>query len=193
MKTTLAIGTAAMLFAAAPATADIFTTSVNATWTSTGGANVGFALPELLSVKSITLDLAHTWGNDMDIIVTGPGGEVYDLMLNEIADNGSGNFDMGLVAGSGALANVDAYVFVAPGGGSPTWPGGFAPGGVYDANLWHAGSVAAGAWTLVVTDAVAGDGGSVGDLTIVYNVIPAPGALALLGVAGLVSRRRRRR
>ena len=193
MKTTLAIGAAAMLFAAAPATADIFTTSVNATWTSTGGANVGFALPDLLSVKSITLDLAHTWGNDMDILVTGPAGEVFDLMLNEVDANGSGNFDMGLVAGSGLLTNVDAYIFVAPGGGSPTWTPGFSPGGTYDANIWHAGAVAAGAWTLVVSDNVGGDGGAIGDLTIVYNVIPAPGALALLGVAGLVSRRRRRR
>lgn len=50
----------------------------------------------------------------------------------------------------------------------------------------------AGVWTLRIYDWASGDTGSLGGWSIDVTHVPAPGALALLGLAGLVSGRRRR-
>lgn len=49
-----------------------------------------------------------------------------------------------------------------------------------------------GLWTLTITDNAGGDTGSLGGFTLVIHNVPAPGAMALLGLAGLTARRRRR-
>ncbi|HWB19344.1 MAG TPA: proprotein convertase P-domain-containing protein, partial [Phycisphaerales bacterium] len=56
-----------------------------------------------------------------------------------------------------------------------------------------AGDNLAGAWTLNIKDWGVGDTGTLGSwsITIDYTAAPAPGALALLGLAGVVGRRRR--
>ena len=49
-----------------------------------------------------------------------------------------------------------------------------------------------GTWRLWVSDNAAGDQGTLLNFSLHFENIPAPGALALLGLAGLVSTRRRR-
>ncbi len=198
MKTKLALGAAVVLLAATPAMADLFVAPVNFSWPnnqSNGAAplhSFNFNLPGVVSVKSITLDISHSWGNDLRLIVTGPAGETFNLMDGEVSVGGSGNFDLGFLPADITLGNAGPYTFVDIGGGSPSWANGHALPGIYDANAWHPGPMAAGAWVLDIWDTVGGDGGSIGVMTIDYNPIPAPGVVALLGVAGLASRRRRR-
>lgn len=151
-----------------------------------------FALPAIASIDSIDLDIAHTWGGDLEIVLTAPDASQYILMFDDVDQTNSGNFDMGLVAANGTLANVATYTFVQT-GGLTVWNdsvGGVAPGGIYDANAWGAGNHAAGDWTLSIFDDAGGDVTSIGSVLITYTV-PAPGALALLGLAGLAGRRRR--
>ena len=48
-----------------------------------------------------------------------------------------------------------------------------------------------GLWSLIITDFAAGDTGKLGSWTITINNVPAPGAVALLGMLGFRRRRRR--
>jgi len=147
-------------------------------------------LPAVASIDSVALELATTWGGDYEITLTSPTGDVFELMFDDVSDASSGNFDMGLVAGDGSLANVDTYTFVEA-GGLADFPATFAPGDTYNANAWASGGWAAGDWVLLINDDAGGDPSSVGNVTIEYT-IPAPGAIALLGLAGIAGRRRRR-
>jgi len=178
----------AALGLASIASADMSTTTYDFTWETTETGELltdAIALPEVISIDSITVDIAHTWSADLVITLTAPNGDVFDLMN----DNG-GNTDMGIVAADGSLANVAPYTFVESGAGDVFFGGAPLGGGTYNANAWGAGGYDAGDWLLSVSDTVGGDGGSIGDVTIMYT-IPAPGALALLGLAGLAGRRRR--
>lgn len=191
MKKTLLIVAVAGL--ASAAAADSYSHNFNVSWPSspgTGGTGVhNFVLPNVVSIDRIEFELAHTWGNDLRILITGPDGADYRPMDRSASTSGTGNFDLGLVAGSGALANIALYTFIQAG---PTqWIAPASPTGTYNAHTWSGGSYSAGGWTVEVIDAIGGDGGAVGNFTIHYTV-PTPGALALLGMGGLVAARRRR-
>jgi subtilisin-like proprotein convertase family protein len=54
------------------------------------------------------------------------------------------------------------------------------------------GADPSGLWTLKVTDHAAADTGTLRRLNLAIDIIPAPGTLALLGLAGLCGPRRRR-
>jgi MYXO-CTERM domain-containing protein len=152
-----------------------------------------FGLGAVASVESISLNLATTWGGDFEITLTASDGSSYEFMNDNQNGGSSTNYDLGQVAGDGTLANVATYVFVASGGGS--WdPGatGFAGAGTYNANAFPAGGFAAGTWNILVNDDAGGDISSVGNFTMNYTAVPAPGALALLGLGGLAVTRRRR-
>jgi PEP-CTERM motif len=180
----------ACLALASSARADIYDSgNLGWTWPASPGTTAPFAhvfaLPSLTSINSISIDMSHTWGNDLDVTLVGPSG-TYDLLTAATAIGGSGNFDLGLAAGSGAPGNVARYVFT--GAGATNWVAPFSPAGNYNAEAWVAGASAAGVWTLNVGDVIGGDGGSIGNLVIDYtpDAIPEPGsALALLGLAGL--------
>jgi len=200
MKKVLALAAVAALTSAAAA--DSVTQVVDIAWDGglTGEvATASISLPALASIDSISIDLAHTWGGDFLITLTGDtNGSVFELMNDETVDAGgfqSGNFEMGIADNDGSLANVAPYEFVAPGSGIDMTAilrddllGGFS--GI-DANSWTSGALAADTYTLSVTDLFAGDPGAVGSITVNYT-IPAPGAIALLGLAGLAGGRRRR-
>lgn len=193
----LIMGALACLLLATSAQAQIYSTSLNWSWPASPGEGGPFThtfdLPELIDVKSIEIEMAHTWGNDLRPVgVTGPGGATFTLLNNTLATSGSGNFDLGLVAGSGALSNVAWYKF--EDAGPSQWTAPFSPAGTYNAVAWHSGSVAAGTWTLFVSDPVGGDGGAIGGFKMTYNPVPEPSSMLLctLGLTGLGLIRRRR-
>ncbi|MHC4808935.1 MAG: proprotein convertase P-domain-containing protein [Planctomycetota bacterium] len=186
------LSAAAVAAVASVASADTVTVDYNVDSIDSGTVvSDTIALPDVVSIDSITIDIAHTWGGDLEITLTSPTGDVFELMFDDVDTSGSGNFDMGLVGGSGALDNVAPYEFVES-GGLPEWDdsNGVAPAGTYNANAWASGGWSAGDWTLLINDDAGGDPTSIGSVTIAYT-IPAPGALALLGLAGLAGRRRR--
>jgi len=146
---------------------------------------------EIASFKSISLfGFIHTWAGDLVITLTHE-------------DTG---FSVTLLDRPGVPESVfgDGADF----SGDYTWvDGGF----FYDADLFDPtvdehilGPVAGtfgsfdgidkfGVWTLAIIDNAAGDTGSLGSWNIVMNNVPGPGAFALLGLAGLIGRRRRLR
>ena len=171
---------------ASTATADIQVVPINVTWSSTGGATVGFDFAiDVASINSVTIDITHTWSGDLDFTLITPGGSVFDL-----ATALGGNTDIGIL-GNGLPGDEAAYEFVEVSGNGTGWGG--LGGGTHQAEAWQSGPFAAVGWIVGITDNVGGDGGSVTNVTIDYTPVPAPGALALLGLAGLAGRRRRRR
>ncbi len=64
------------------------------------------------------------------------------------------------------------------------------PGAVVSLNSVFAGRTWAGTWTLKISDNAAGDVGAITGWTL--GLVPAPGGLAMLGLAGLVGPHRRR-
>ncbi|TVQ62103.1 MAG: hypothetical protein EA378_06465 [Phycisphaerales bacterium] len=187
----------------------------NFDWTTGAAADgvivaldVQLSVPDIISIDSIDFDLRHVYLSDLHIALVSPGGDVFTLALGQgtvslpAADpylvefgpfNGGFNgVDVGNVGGT----ELAAYSFVETGGG--IWnQGGATEGGVrtpgaYDAISFPTGAFAAGDWRLVVLDVFPQfDGGGLGAYTINYT-IPAPGAMALLGLGGLVATRRRR-
>lgn len=190
------IASVAAVGIASTAQADSAVFNINTSWASTiADTNVTQALPDMASVQSIVITLAHTWGGDLDIYLNAPGGGTYDfdLFFSETATlpgPSTGNFSLGVLAEDGSLGNVGSYTFNAA--GANNWTNPHSAPGTYNANALLAGAIAAGTWTFHYGDAISGDGGAIGTVTINYTAVPAPGALALLGLAGLVGSRRRR-
>ena len=154
-----------------------------------------FDLGDVESIKSISVDLAHTWGGDIVATLTNDAnGTTYELLNGDTDQTGSQNFDLGVVGGDASLANVATYNFVESGGLTVfDDSSGVAPGGTYDANIWGGGG--SGLWTLTFDDTAGGDPTSIGQIVIDFNTtaIPEPTSAAiLLGMAGLAVARRRR-
>ncbi len=150
---------------------------------------------------NVTIDIAHTWAGDLVIKLRSPSGTVVDLVSRagfaEPADDGSGccgessdlvfgniyTFDDAAVSssegmGSGGEDPIASFTRFSSGFGNTM--------GLTSLN----GEASAGVWTLYVGDAAAGDVGIFDGFTL--SLMPAPGALALLGLAGLTGTRRRR-
>ena len=160
----------------------------------------------------VTIGMSHTWVGDLVIKLVSPGGVVLTLLSRpgfaEAADDGVGCCgdssdlafafqityddaspnDAELMGGSIAGGDVVGD----PANGSPDnyFPNpGTGPGvALVDFN----GLNAVGSWALYIGDGAGGDTGILDRWSLTITTIPAPGALALLGMAGLVSRRRRR-
>ncbi len=149
-----------------------------------------FALPDVMSIKSVSVTLAHSWMSDIDMVLTGPDGDVYDLMTDQDGSNDLGD------GGGFALANVFEYVFVPPGTtgftiGDASFPDP-RPAGTYDAESWGDGSPA-GNWNFNLADDSDNDMGSIGTVVITYNPVPEP-SVGLSGLVGMfVTRLLRRR
>lgn len=134
----------------------------------------GVSAHDYVEIKSIGIEIEHTFAGDIEFTVGSPGG-VFNL-----ADNEGGGDDLGGI-----------YEFVQAGGSDNAWPvDGVGP---YNANGWVAGPISGDGWNVQLNDTFGGDEGYVTAVWIDYNVVPAPGAMALLGLAGVAGMRRRRR
>ncbi len=166
----------------------------------------------IISDIDVMIGMSHTWVGDLTIKLVSPGGTVLTLLSRpgflEPADDGTGccgdSSDLGFafrITYDDASLNdaelMGAGIFGAdvvgdPANGSPNnyFPNpGTGPGvALSDFN----GLNALGSWTLYIGDGALGDTGTLDFWSMTITTIPAPGALALLGMAGLVSRRRRR-
>ncbi|UYV12328.1 MAG: PEP-CTERM sorting domain-containing protein [Phycisphaera sp.] len=146
-----------------------------------------FDLPAIASIDMVSIDLAHSWGSDIEFILTSPAGDIFTLT----DDNGSGVL---LGDGGSLLAGTARYDFVSA-AGNGNWNdfafGDTAPAGTYDADSWNDGPFAAGTWGIFLADDAGGDDGAAGRIVVEYT-IPAPASLALLGLGGLAAARRRR-
>jgi len=127
-------------------------------------------LPAIDSIDSITVEFAHTWGDDVIVTVEAPNGGLFNLLSNSLNAEGT-NWDAGQAAGSGGLANVAAYEFVEFGTPFSTITDAELLGGEsgIQAIAWPAGPFPAGDWTFRFSDAVGADGGAVGAVTIEYS------------------------
>jgi MYXO-CTERM domain-containing protein len=157
-------------------------------------------------VDDITISLnglTHTWVGDLVVTLTHiDGGETSNLFNRVGKTNATTGFgDSSDLAGNYAFSDSFTGDFWAAAGGTtgPVPAGNYFASGALSAakvNLLDAfgGINANGTWRLSIVDAAAGDLGALGDWSIsfVKSPVPAPGALALLGLAGLAGGRRRR-
>jgi len=165
---------------------------------------------DITGIKSVTLsNLSHTWVGDMQITLISPNGTRVNLFSR---------FGVTTATGVGSSKDLGGtYTFVESGGlaWNPIAGAGLYPGGIYDrstntnALTVQVGTVSGvqglnpntfasmiggasnGNWTIEYRDFAGGDIGTLGGWSVDFNFIPTPGALALLGVAGLAGRRRR--
>lgn len=137
----------------------------------------------------IYLDIDHTWVGDLVIRLDGPGGAGVVLLDRPgVPASGFGNsdnlagiyrFEMGGLAFPEVLGGVGGIVA----------PDIYAPVDSFD--RFH-NTQKEGVWTLTITDNAGGDTGVLREWGFGVTNIPAPGALALLGLGGLAAARRRR-
>lgn len=148
-------------------------------------------------------NLAHTWAGDLIITLTAPGGTVADIMrrssttaASTVGDSSNFLGNYRFIDGGGNLATALAAggdTFNVPAGDYQATTRVTVPGSLMTPVLLNTvfnGVEAFGTWTLRISDNAAADLGSVGSATL--NIIPAPGAVALAGFAGLAGLRRRR-
>jgi len=190
MKTILSLIAVAGM--AGVASADVVTSNVPGSWPATPGTGSytdTLSVPAAASIDYITFRMSHTWSSDLIISVASTNGATFSLLNRPT----TGSRDLGVLAG-GVLVPAE-YFFVAS--GANAWgalagtqiPAG--AGNSYNALSWTGGPLAAGDYTITMTDTIGGDGAVIEGWSIGYTV-PAPGAAALLGLGGLIVGRRRR-
>jgi subtilisin-like proprotein convertase family protein len=128
--------------------------------TSTAVGVVGLESGEF-SLDNVSLNINHTWADDLDIRLTSPGGVTVDLST----DNG----------GSAGLDTAADLVFTDSSLNDVTTWGSFTPLADYKAeggllNVLFAGEPANGDWTLTVTDDTGGDGGNLNSYSITLSI-----------------------
>lgn len=175
----------------------------NATTLVPGQASVFIDVPNGGLIEDLNVDVivAHTWQGDLRLVLTGPGGQSVTLMDRPgttasfgspfgFSNDNLGNPTTGakfIFDDSAALVYDTGY----PGAGTA---------GITNISGAHRpenplsvfnGLNKQGRWTLTVFDNAGGDTGSIRNFGLSFTV-PAPGAVALFGAAGLAAARRRR-
>jgi MYXO-CTERM domain-containing protein len=202
-----AFGLIALALVAGAANADIYTGGAGGAIPDNSPAGVSGLLtatnvgsPTISSFNSLTIRMGHTWAGDLVITLTSPAGTTADVIVGN-----SGNFGSSSSSTAPGLAD---YTFVI-GGGALTAVSGLIPAGTYGTFSAANGTVVApgatglsfaafngenlnGNWTLTARDLAAGDTGTIDSWSMDITSVPTPGALALVGLGGLVAARRRR-
>lgn len=162
-------------------------------------------------VDALTINLNglfHTWIGDLVVFVSydGVDGTAGSSLFNRVGKTNAttGFGDNSNLAGTYSFndggGDLWAAAAAASGSGDIVAPGVyFASGGLDPAPLslngLFVGLNAKGTWRISIVDAAGGDLGTLESWSIdfVKSPVPAPGALALLGLGGLLGARRRRR
>jgi hypothetical protein len=175
------------------------------TWATVFPASATFSVTVANDVKAVSsidfTNLAHTWIGDLQIVLSNPDGDRYNVHVrpgsigNAVgwSDNYLGNYSFAaggaaIPGGVGSANNIASGTY-AWGFNNGIWANGTL--GVQNANPGDI-SGSAGVWTVTFYDWAGGDTGNLGSFTLNVLEVPAPGAVALLGAAGLVGLRRRR-
>lgn len=152
-------------------------------------------------ITAVSLELqgfTHSWIGDIIATLTSPNGTVHTLM-NRVGRLTTGSGDSSNVNGNYIFADGGADLWFAATGGASTY---VIPGGTYattgagsagstSMNAAFAGQNGNGLWTLSLSDVAGGDTGGITGWQL--TIVPAPGALALAGLGGIVTARRKRR
>jgi len=148
---------------------------------------------------------APRWGFSWSISVNGSrdalslNGLYWSMRI--VGPNGTGNWG---TLSSGAAVDANAalnawqlgYSYFALSSGStpinPQNPGqGFLPSGLWDGLNFNPNTVGDYQFTIAARDGASATATIVGSTTMTVSVVPAPGCIALVGLAGLTGRRRR--
>ena len=151
------------------------------------------------------INFSHTWVGDLSATLEHVDTGTTVAILNR---PGLGPFSFADFPGGGCCGNssdiAGNYDWADTDGGAFWWPGAGSPANspvAYDPRGYDdfatplssfAGEDKHGTWRFTLYDGAGGDLGSIQGWQMTITNVPAPGALALLGLAGLVSRRRRR-
>jgi subtilisin-like proprotein convertase family protein len=167
----------------------------NATGASSTIAVAGDTDFPITSVVVSLQGFTHTWIGDVSATLTSPNGTVHTLFARPGR----------LTSGFGSSSDVDGiYTFADT--GADFWAAAAANPVLTPAGTYHTSSLGSAAftsldaafagqngngnWTLTMTDGAGGDVGGIAGWEL--RIVPTPGALALLGLGGLVAGRRRR-
>ncbi|MBX3358710.1 MAG: proprotein convertase P-domain-containing protein [Phycisphaeraceae bacterium] len=176
---------------------------------------------DTVSGVSLSLIISTTWQGDIVANLRSPSGTVLNL-LNRPGSTGNGNFGWSVdnygnpsnqtlmtfadgsartyalpaTAGVTNIANPVGSWLAFGGTGNafqtPTGTGVLLPLGTLANFAGFNGENAVGNWSLEVYDGGNGDFANVNQVVLNVTTVPAPGALALVGLGGLVAARRRR-
>ena len=168
-------------------------------------AGVSSVIPVVGDTRSITsvevtlTGLTHTWIGDLNARLTSPSGTVFPLFVrvgSSIATsagaagdfNGTYRFTDSASRTLWAVAPGPSFVMTVPSGAYRTSAA--LTGAATSLNGAFAGQNSNGNWRLTISDNLFADIGRLESWTL--SIVPAPGSLAIFGVAGLVAARRRR-
>ncbi|MBT8486219.1 MAG: hypothetical protein HKO59_08585 [Phycisphaerales bacterium] len=168
------------------------------------GASTSFVAGSSGQIAEITVNLdnlIHTWSGDLIMTLThdaGAGDVVSATFVNRPGSttDGGGTFGSGVdYAGNYSFNDAGDDLLTSLNSAGVSLAGGtyshVALVGGTDALSTFNGRDTAGTWTLNVSDNAQADTGTLGGWSVDVTTVPAPGALALLGIAGLAGRRRR--
>lgn len=146
-------------------------------------------------VRVTLFGLSHTFPDDLDVLLVGPTGQTVMLMSDVGGGTDVVGIDLAFEDGAAAMPDTLALtsgLYAPTNIGAIDAMGAPAPAGPYGTSLLTAfGAGVNGDWSLYVVDDAGQDLGSfAGGWQI--EVVPAPSAVALMGLGGLVATRRRR-
>lgn len=131
----------------------------------------------IVSFDSVDLfAFTHSFASDLTVMLTHLETGTSAILMNEVGGGGDLVGDYSIVDGGAAFS------------GSPIAPGAY--GGSESLSIFN-GEALAGTWLLTISDGAGQDVGAISAFGI-NATVPTPGALALLGLGGIVAVRRRR-
>lgn len=153
---------------------------------------------QITDLSFAIVGLTHTWAGDLVATVTHVDSGISIDLFNRVGRVNTGFGDSSDFGGTYVFGDGEAgdlWAAAAAAGGTAIIPGGGyrttgANSSAFTSILaLFAGVNVSGTWQLKISDLAAGDTGGFEGWEI--RAVPAPGALALLGLAGLAGRRRR--
>jgi subtilisin-like proprotein convertase family protein len=153
----------------------------------------------ITSIEVTLTGMVHTWVGDLNARLTSPSGTVFPLFIRigrTLENPGAGSAaDLFGDYVFTDTATTSLWVPAATVGSGPIQPGAYRTSGPRSAaatslNGAFAGQNSNGQWRLSISDNAGADLGRLQSWSL--SIVPAPGSLAIFGIAGLAAARRRR-